>query len=423
MKALFIHQNFPGQFKHLACHMATDPANQIVAVMREYAPGLKDAAYDRFARQAYRPARAPTPNIHHYVYNIEASVLNGQAVARLLHGLKRKGFTPDVTFAHVGWGEALYFKDVFPDRPLIGYCEFYYRARSVDADFDPEFPITEDDHLRIRTRNAVTLLSLDACDKGVSPTNWQKGLFPREYQNKIALIHDGIDVDTAVPNPRATFTLRNGLVLQKDMEIVTFTARNLEPYRGFHVFMRAVEQICRRRPNCHVVISGGDDVSYSARLPEQQTYREKMLGEVSIDPNRVHFIGFLPYADHLNLLQVSTAHVYLTVPFVLSWSLMEAMATECVVIGSDTPPVREVLHHGKNGLLVDFFSPEAIADAVDAAFSHPRRMAHLGAAARRSVAKKYHVNDALVEYRELIEAWIDTGVPTQMPKRRASKSS
>ncbi|MGH8655337.1 MAG: glycosyltransferase [Gammaproteobacteria bacterium] len=250
-----------------------------------------------------------------------------------------------------------------------------------------------------------------------------KGAFPQEYQNKIALIHDGIDVDTAVTNPRATFTLPNGLVLQKDMEIVTFTARNLEPHRGFHVFMRAVEHICRRRPNCHVVISGGDDVSYSARLPKQKNYREKMLSEVNIDPNRVHFIGFLPYPDHLNLLQVSTAHVYLTVPFVLSWSLMEAMATACVVIGSDTPPVREVLQHGKNGLLVDFLSPEAIADAVDAAFSHPQRMAHLGAAARRSVVKKYPVRDALAKYRELIKACIDTGVPAKMPKRRASNSS
>lgn len=404
MKALFIHQNFPSQFKHLARHLAEDPSNQITAIMREYAPGLSDRAYSRLERYAYRPARGTTPDIHSHVSKVEASVINGQSVAHLLQSLKRGGFSPDVILAHIGWGEALYVKDVFPDTPLIGYCEFYYHPHGTDAGFDPEFPMNEEDRLGVRTRNAVTLLSLDACDKGISPTNWQKSLFPQEYQNKISVLHDGIDVDTVSANPRAWFMLPNGQVVKKDMEVITFAARNLEPYRGFHVFMRAVEHICRRRTNCHVVISGGDGVSYSSRLPRPQTYRKKALSEVDTDPNRVHFMGFLPYEDHINLLQVSTAHVYLTVPFVLSWSVLEAMATECVVIGSDTPPVREVLQHGENGLLVDFFSPKAIADAVDAIFSHPQRMSHLGAAGRRSIAEKYHLTDTLAKYRELIGA-------------------
>ena len=205
------------------------------------------------------------------------------------------------------------------------------------------------------------------------------------------------------PDPRQMLTLPDGTVLTKEMEVITYTARGLEPYRGFHVFMRAVEEICRRRPNCHIVITGGDEVRYGKRLPEGQSYREKMLKEVSIDERRVHFLGLVPYDTHLRTLQVSSAHIYLTVPFVLSWSMIEAMAAQCVIIGSATPPVEEVIEDGRNGFLVDFFSPKGIADRVDEVLEHSERMAHLGEAARRDVVERYNVRDKIGEYQGLWE--------------------
>ena len=261
-----------------------------------------------------------------------------------------------------------------------------------------------DSRLRIRTRNALHLLNLQTCDAGVSPTRWQKSLHPAGYHRKLAVIHEGIDTQLIAPNPEQAFTLPNGTVLTKQDEVITYVARNLEPYRGFHQFMRAVPQICARRPKAHILIVGGDDVSYGARTPDGKTWREHMLGEVSVDPSRVHFLGRLPYAYYLRLLQVSSAHVYLTVPFVLSWSMLEAMSAGCLVVGSNTAPVQEVIEHGKNGLLVDFFSPGEIAEAVTQVLDHPDRMQALRDAARQTIIERYEVRQSLRAYGNLIGA-------------------
>ncbi|MFN2164716.1 MAG: glycosyltransferase family 4 protein [Anaerolineae bacterium] len=400
MKLLLIHQNLPAQFKHLIQRYARDPEHQVVGICQGHAPSAGDDTLPDGVVQVYKPKREPTADIHPYLYSLEAGVLNGQAVAARVHELDRQGFTPDLTLVHPGWGEGLYIKDVLPDRPLIGFFEFFYRARGLDADFDPDFPVSKDDELRIRTRNALHLLSLDACDAGISSTAWQRQVHPPAYHSKITVLHEGIDTRELVPNPAASFELPDGTVLHSDMEVVTFVTRSLEPYRGFHVFMRALPAILRRRPGCRIVIVGGDDVAYGRRLPEGQTWREKMLAEVDVDPNRVHFLGPLPWAEHVRLLQTSAVHVYLTVPFVLSWSMLEAMSAGCAVIGSDTAPVREVLQHGRNGLLVDFFSKEQLADAVDDLFDHPRRRQALAAAGRQTVVAQYDARDALVRYEQ-----------------------
>lgn len=396
MNILFLHQNFPGQFKHLAGQLAANPANRVVALCQEQAPRHPRVA----AHIAYQPARKARG--HHYLRTLEEGVLNGQAVVRVLQKLKQDGFTPDVVIAHPGWGEALYVKDIFPDAPLLGHFEFFYHATGADANFDPEFTLSLDSRLRIRSRNALHLLNLQTCDAGVSPTRWQKSLHPAEYQRKLAVIHEGVDTQLVAPNADQTFTLPNGAVLTKQDEVITYVARNLEPYRGFHQFMRAVPHICARRTKAQVVIVGGDDVSYGARAPDGKTWREHMLGEISVDPTRVHFLGRLPYAQYLRLLQVSSAHVYLTVPFVLSWSMLEAMSAGCLVVGSKTAPVQEVIEHGKNGLLVDFFSPNQIADAVEQALDHPDRMQTLRDAARRTIIERYEVRQSLRAYGNLM---------------------
>jgi glycosyltransferase involved in cell wall biosynthesis len=401
MKVIFIHQNFPGQFRHLVNHFASSPKNQVAAICQPHAPSLRDNQFASIVKSVYRPHREPSKNTHPYLLNVEKNILTGQGATRILLNLKKKGFTPDLAFAHIGWGEALYFKDVFPDVPLIGYCEFYYHGEGKDLGFDPEFPAGMDDRMRVRTWNATQLLSLASADVCVSPTQWQKKLYPSEFHHKIRVIHDGINTQQVKPDPQQSLTLPNGVIVTKDMEVVTYTARGLEPYRGFHIFMRAVEEICRRRPKCHIIITGGDEARYGKKLPGNQNYRKKLLKEVVIDHNRVHFLGLVPYSTHLKILQVSSAHVYLTVPFVLSWSMMEAMAAECVILGSATPPVQEVIEDNRNGLLFDFFSPQQIADKVDEVLDDVDRMRHLGQAARQDIIEYYEVRKKLADYQEL----------------------
>lgn len=393
MRILFLHQNFPGQFPHIASHLAK--TNQVLSISQPQANGLHGVQ-----NITYTPSRDVTKGIHHYLINTEQSILNGQAVARTMQALNNRGFVPDVVIGHSGWGETLYVKDVFPNTKLISYMEFFYRATGADTGFDPEYPNKPDDLLRIRTKNTINLLSLDGCDAAISPTQWQKSQYPCEYQSKILMINEGVN-RLVKPNLDATVTLPNGVVLTKNNKVVTYVARNLEPYRGFHQLMRAVEIICQRHPDCHVVIVGGDGVSYGQQ--QITSYKVQMLNEVSIDSRQVHFLGRLPYDEYLKVLQISSAHVYLTVPFILSWSMLEAMAVGCLVIGSDTQPVREVITHNENGLLVDFFSPSGIADAVDVALSNKPKLTTIRESAMSYVNKSYSVDQSINLYLQLIE--------------------
>ncbi len=397
MNIIFIHQNFPGQFRHIAAELARSPHNKVVSICQAHAPKMQG-----IDSVVYTPAKPAANSVHPYLESTQLYVLNGQAIVSALLKLKQNQFQPDVIVVHTGWGEALFIKEVFADTPLIGFFEFFYHTQGADCGFDPEQPLSLDSKLRIRTRNSIHLLSLHAADLGISPTQWQRSVFPNEYQPKLHLIHEGINVDAAVADPQASIQLSRGVTLSRQDEVITFVSRNLEPYRGFHIFMRSVEEICQRRPNAHIVIVGGDDVSYGARLPNGQSYRQKLLSEVKIDLSRVHFLGKIPYQHYLKVLQISSAHIYLTVPFVLSWSMLESMSAECLVIGSDTPPVREVIRHQENGLLVDFFSPTAIADSVDYALDHPDQMLKLRKAARQTVLENYTHGNGIAAYKTLL---------------------
>jgi len=398
MRILFLHQNFPGQFLHISKHLVANPQNEVIAICQNQAPKLAGIKCI-----TYQPARAITKDIHHYLAGTEAAVLNGQATIRIMQSLKQSGFTPDIIIGHAGWGETLYCKDVFPNSKLINYFEFFYHARGADTDFDPEYPNTPDDVLRIRTKNIINLLSLDNCDAGIGPTAWQKSLYPKEYQHILSVIHEGINTELVKPDSKASLTLPDGRVLTAKDKVITYVARNLEPYRGFHIFMRALQEICKRRKDVHVVIVGGDGVSYGRAPKNGKTYRQQMLQEVSIDNNRVHFMGKLPYLEYLKVLQISSAHVYLTVPFVLSWSLLEAMAAECLVIGSNTAPVKEVIEHEKTGLLVDFFSPTEIADAIDRALTQVAELKPIKTSARKFIIKNYPVSQSIKQYESLLK--------------------
>jgi glycosyltransferase involved in cell wall biosynthesis len=389
MRFLFVHQNFPGQYRHLALHLA-GRGDQVAAIgekanlrrQRTLVPGIRLLGYELPAQAAQG---SPDPALG-------AALSRGRAAAGAAAALRAGGFTPDVIFAHLGWGEAIFLKDVFPQAKLVLYCEFFYRPRGADVGFDPEFPIRPETLLSLRVRNAPFLMALDAADHGIAPTQWQRQQFPARYTSEISVVHDGVDTERVTPQAAARFAIPNSdVVLSATDEVVTYVARNLEPYRGFHSLMRAIPDIQRRRPKARIVVVGGDEVSYSPRLPKGQTYRERLKQEMgdAIDWSRVFMPGRIAYADYLDLLRISAAHVYLTYPFVLSWSMLEAMSAGVVVIGSRTPPVEEVIRHGENGLLVNFFSPRDIAGQVERALTDAEGARLIRERARRTIVDRF----------------------------------
>jgi glycosyltransferase involved in cell wall biosynthesis len=387
MKVLCVHQNFPGQYLHLARYLGTQSEHQVVFITQR-----QDVELPGVRKIVYKPRRTISPQVHHYLRESEAAVLNAQEVARIALDLRKAGFIPDVMLGHNGWGEIWYLKDIFPEAPLIGYFEFFYRMQGADVGFDPADPITPDTAPRLRTKNLGNLLALDTADLGQCPTEWQKSVYPRRYQPILNVIHEGIDTTIVKPDPAARLLIADKKAeFAAGDEIVTYVARNLEPYRGFPSFMRSLPKILTARPHARVLIVGGDDVSYGARLPNGQTFRQQMLTELagSIDLSRVHFLGKIPYTGFIKVLQISRVHVYLTYPFVLSWSVLEAMAAGCLVVGSRTQPVEEVLQHAANGMLVDFFSSEQIADRVIDALEDSKSFASLRQNARQTIVDRF----------------------------------
>lgn len=416
MLALFIHQNFPGQYKHLATHLARQPDTRVIFITQSQAPAIPG-----MEKIVYNPELPQTVNCHPFTVEFDQAIRTGLAVSEVCRNLARQGLRPDIICGHNGWGEMLFVKDVFPDTPVLSYFEFYYHAHNVDVDFDPEFQGGEAMPFRLRARNAVHLMGFDAADWGNSPTLWQREVHPPEFRSRITVLHEGVDTDVARPEPQSWLYLkRDELRLERGQEIVTYVARNLEPYRGFHVFMRAAAEIQRRRPGAHIIVVGGDEVSYGARPEGGRTFREHMLAELGsrLDLSRIHFLGKIRYDQYLNVLQVSGAHVYLTYPFVLSWSFLEAMACGCAVIGSATPPVLEVLRDGENGLAVDFFSPEGLADAVDTIFDDPVRADRLRGGARRTAVDQFDLKSRILPlWMDLLNDLLNGRRPALFPGR------
>jgi len=394
MNYLFIHQNFPGQYRHVVRHLASRPGNTVMFITQpnnNVMSGVHKVIYPK-------DERGPI-NCHAYSMEIDRAIYAGATVAEVCRNLREQGFRPDLIVGHSGWGETLFVKDVFPDVPLLANFEFYYHARGVDVDFDSEFVSTFNDPSRLRTRNATNLLAFEAADWGHCATHWQRSLYPPEMRPRISVLHEGVDTEVARPNDKASFRLPGSRrTLTRRDEVITYVARNLEPYRGFHIFMRALPQLLRRRKNAQVVIVGGDGVSYGAPPAPRSTFREMMLQELGakLDLSRVHFTGMLDYDSYLKLLQISSAHVYLTYPFVLSWSFIEALACGCLIIGSSTPPVLEVLRDGENGLAVDFFSPRKLANRIEAALDAPEHMRTLREAARRTAVTGFDLKRVLL---------------------------
>ena len=392
MQILFVHQNFPGQFRHLAPALAANPRNTVLALSMQPPPpgdwpGIKHVRYG--------VQRGSTPGIHPWVVDLETKIIRGEAVLHAARQLRNAGFVPDVIVAHPGWGESLFLKEVWPQVRLGIYCEFYYNAQGADVGFDPEFATEDADAAaRLRLKNANNLLHFEVTDAGLAPTQWQASTFPPSFRKQITVVHDGIDTEAIVPNPAVRIRLGNGVELGCGDEVITFVNRNLEPYRGYHIFMRALPDILRRRPRAHVLLVGGSDVSYGARPPQGQSWMDLFAAEARAcmpedDWERVHFLGQMPHAHFVGLLQLSTVHVYLTYPFVLGWSLLEAMSAGCAIVASNTQPVLEAIVHGDTGRLVDFFDITGLANEICDLLSNPGERTRLGARARAFAQEHY----------------------------------
>ena len=386
MKILLVHQNFPGQFKHLLPVLLADSSKQVIAFTMNKCPyyaGLKVVRY--------QAAKGTSQDIHPWVAETETKVIRAEAAFRAALNLKKEGFTPDLILAHPGWGESLFLKQVWPSSKLIIYCEFHYAHSGTDVGFDPEFPqLDVGDSCRVQMKNVNNFLHFDIADAGMSPTEWQKSTFPDPFRSKIEVIHDGINTNIVRPNPDVWLQVGSHRFTKND-EIITFVNRNLEPYRGYHIFMRSLVKIIATKPNAKVIIVGGDGVSYGAMAPAGKSWKQIFLNEVKdqLDLSRVFFIGNIDYKYFIPLLQLSMVHVYLTYPFVLSWSLLEAMACGCSIVASNTEPLREAIIDNETGLLIDFFNSDQLANAVINLLDHPDLRASLGQNARAAAIAKY----------------------------------
>lgn len=403
MKVLFVHQNFPGQFLHLAPALAARGHDvRALTDARNTRPSPVPVVRYRHA------AAAPDPAACRLGRNYTQMSDRGVTCARAALALRRQGYVPDVVFGHSGWGETLFLKEVWPEARLIVYAEFYYSGRGRDVGFDPEFDAPADafDPVMIAQARAAHLgQALLHADAGVAPTQWQADSYPLPLRRMIAVVHDGIDTAALRPDPAARAVLPSGRSFAAGDEVLTFVNRNLEPYRGYHVFMRALPAVLAARPQAQVVIVGGSEVSYGRPPPEGRSWKDVFLAEVAdrLDLSRVHFAGRVPHATFVALMQVARVHAYLTYPFVLSWSMLEAMACGALVAGSDTAPVREVIAHGRNGLLVPFFDIDAWAAVLTDALADPGRHAALRPAARQTVIDRFALSDCLPRLIHLVE--------------------
>lgn len=404
MRYLFVHQNFPGQFLHLVRHLTQQGEHEVVFISEpntNVMPGVR--------RIFYKMPRGACAETHPAAQEFELSMLRAEMVAQTAQTLKKLGFEPDIIIGHHGWGELLNIPDVYPDTPMLGYLEFYYHVDRFDVGFDPEFPDNPAMYPRVRAKNAVNLLALNNNGHGQTPTLFQKSTYPDWSHDRIDVLHEGVDLEACAPDrsmAKHDFNLRN-VVVSPDEKLVTYVARDLEPYRGFHIFMRSLPHLLDARPDARVIVVGGDGVSYGARLAEG-CWREILTAELGerLDLSRVHFVGKLDYQSYADLLKRSDAHVYLTYPFVASWSLREALASGCAVVGSDTGPVQEFIRHRKNGLLTPFHDPVGVADSVLELLENKALSQRLRRAARKEAERTLSMTDYISRYEALIERTI-----------------
>ena len=388
MQILFVHQNMPGNYRELIRWLVQQGGHEIVFLTQREGlelPGVTTCISN--------PQHKPKPGAYGLARVWEEAVGAGFGAAMAARKLDaERGFRPDLVVGHVGWGELTFFKQVWPDVPIIGFFEYFYLNKGGPVNFDPEEPSADFSEFLLHARNSVPFANIQTVDLAQCPTQWQKNCFPPSFHDKMYVCHDGIRTDTLLPDPDASLKLgRLERPLTRADEVVTYVARNMERTRGFHKMMRALPHILDARPEARVVLVGGNEASYGKKSGHPGGLRGEMEAELGsrVDWDRVHFVGRVPYSVFTRLIQISRCHIYLSMPFVLSWSLLESMSMQATVVASDVPSVREAITHGETGMLVDFFDHEALAAQVVDVLNRPAEYAHLGPAARRHVVENY----------------------------------
>jgi glycosyltransferase involved in cell wall biosynthesis len=398
MKVLFIHRRGVGQFEHLAADLAAR-GNEVTLITESVDRRLPGV---RILRHRAEPSARPHAIRSSPLATTEHHVRLGLRVSETLDALVKNEGPPDLILGHIGWGSMMFVKDVVPQVPALGYCEFYYHAEGADVGFDPDDVVSLDARQRLRLRNAAQLVTLDAIEAGISPTGWQRSRYPEGARRRIATCHDGIDVRRFRPDRSRGLTLPNGRVIKAGDPVVTFAARDLEPYRGFPQAVKAAALVMERNPDAVFVFVGGDSNSYGAARGDGRSWKDAILAETPLDPERAVFPGQIPHETLTRLFQISAAHVYLTYPFVLSWSVLEAMSCGALVIGSATAPVEEVISHGQNGLLVPFFEPEALADTILDVLARPEAFREMRRQGRQTIIERYALDRCLARQRAIM---------------------
>lgn len=403
MNVLFVHPNFPGQYRKLAASFAQIPGLRVFALADADWIGNRPP-FPNITHWTYRLPESPDYRPHPYAAPFHEATRRADAAAGAILQQKRQGFEPDVIFVHPGWGDAFFLKEIFPFARIYGHMEYYYHTHGADVGFDPEFPRRFQDGFRLHCANAVQLLALESCDEYITSTQWQRSRYPTPYQARMHVIHEGVDTETLAPKPEASLTLPNGQTLHRGEPIVTYAARDLEPVRGIHTFLRALPTLFERRPDAIVLIAGRHGVSYGRPLPEGETYQGKYWAEIRdcVPVDRVHFLGWLERDQLDALYQISAVHAYLTYPFVLSWSFVEALSCGCLIVGSDTEPVRELLSHEDNGLLVPFHDPKAWGETLALALDRQDELVALRERARRTAVERFDYRLTLQAYLRLL---------------------
>ena len=401
MNILFVHRNFPAQFKYFAQELAKDHRNKVVFVTNN----TNTKTFGRITKVEYKLKRKVPDDCHRYLKFYEEAIIHGQAAAEAIIRLQYQGFKPDIIYGH-SWGPSMFVKDIFPDVPYIAHLEWYYNPTDSDVDFRGN-ELDIDARACLSCKNSHILQDLVHCDYGISPTNWQKKQFPKIFHDKIKVIHEGIDTSICKPDNKAKFKVPNSkLTLTNKDEVLTYATRGMEEYRGFPEFMKAASILMKQRPELQVVIAGDNRVCYGRYL-KNDTWKDKMLRELEFDETRLHFVGSLPYKDYIKLLQISSAHVYLTYPFVLSWSMMEAMSAGCPIIASNTPPVTEMMQDGYNGILTEFYDIDGIVEKVNNVINNPDDYTLIRKNARETIVQNYDLKHLLQKQIEFLKQVTD----------------
>jgi glycosyltransferase involved in cell wall biosynthesis len=398
---LIVHQNFPGQFPHIADALLKR-GDKVAAIGGKTARACPGVDFRRWST-----TRGTTQGIFDPATRAEADMIRGVAAANVAMQLKRDGFTPDVIIGHPGWGETIFLKEIWPNARLILFGEMLYRSHGGDLNFDREFGQENmASNMRVHAKNASQVLAFAYADRIVCPTPFQASSFPDSLQHAIRIVHEGVDIGHAQRRPDAKFKLPNGKLLDRSTPVVTFVNRTFEPLRGFHIFMRALPAFLNACPEAEVVLIGNSAVSgYGAHSPNGKDWVSWILDELGerLDRSRVHFVGKVPHSALIDAFSISRAHVYYTYPFVLSWSLVEAMAAECTIIASDTGPVRDAITDGVEGVLLPFFDVAALSDTMVRAIRDPEAFARMGAAARKRALEGYDEQRGTAAWLALVD--------------------